>query len=304
MDQGIKRLCQTRPQDLLQFAMPGMEYLGTLSTDLATEPQLAVDTLFRARHQGVECAVNIEAEARTNAEMPARCFAYGARAYVVHTLPVLSIILWLQKDVRPPDSPFALRIGDWLAATWHFKSIELYNAPASAVLANGPLGLLPLIPFMQGGQSEEAIERAAHIVKERASTEELSELEGLLAVFGARVLGSSTIRALMRRVLMNTEILETSPLYREWVAEATAKGLQQGLEQGLQQGLERSLAHERAMLLALWRTRFGEPAADEVAAIEQIHEPEQLVALVAPLASAPDSAAARTHLGLGPAATE
>ncbi len=50
MDQGIKRLIQTRPVDVLALALPDVEYLGTQPIDVATEPQLVLDTLLRVRY--------------------------------------------------------------------------------------------------------------------------------------------------------------------------------------------------------------------------------------------------------------
>jgi hypothetical protein len=295
MDQGLKRLCQTRPQDLLAFALPGAEFVGPLQTDLATEPQLTTDTLFRARYHGEDCVVDLEAEAAPSAEMAERCFLYDSRTYWIHRLPVLSVVLWLQRGHggTPPRPPWVLGVGDKTCGTWGFDGIELYAIPAERLLESGLVGLLPLVPFTEGGATEGAIERAARAVQERAPADQLAELEGLLAVFGARSLGADAIRALMRRVLMNTEILEQSPLYREWVAEATSKGMQQGMQQGRQDGA-------RLAALAVWRARFGEPQADVVPALEGEHDAGRLNELVAALAVAGDRAAARALLGLGP----
>jgi hypothetical protein len=46
MDQGINRLIQSHPQDFLALAVPEATYLGTLPVDVATEPQLTLDTLL------------------------------------------------------------------------------------------------------------------------------------------------------------------------------------------------------------------------------------------------------------------
>lgn len=93
LDQAIKRLLQAYPGDVLELAFPGVRYLGPLQTDVATEPQLVLDTLFRVRYQGEECAINVEAQASHDPKMPRRCFEYGARASIVHNLPVLSVVV-------------------------------------------------------------------------------------------------------------------------------------------------------------------------------------------------------------------
>lgn len=63
MDQGIKRLVQPHPQDVLALVLPGAEVLGVLPVDVATERQQVLDNLLRVQYQGVEFAVDLEVEA-------------------------------------------------------------------------------------------------------------------------------------------------------------------------------------------------------------------------------------------------
>lgn len=257
MDQGIKRLIQTHPEDVLALAVPEAIYLGTLPVDVATEPQLTLDTLLHARIGGVECAVDIEAEARPHLEIARRLFEYGARATISTGLPVLSVVLWLERGGQPPISPYELRIGERTILTWHFIGIEVYNLRAESLLTSGLLGLAPLVAFTQEAREIETIERAAEFVKERAAPGEVEELEALLAVFGARTFGARAMQHVIRRLFMSTEILETSPLYQLWIKEATEKGRELGIEQGL-----------REAVIAMLRGRFGTLSSEFEHAIE------------------------------------
>jgi hypothetical protein len=54
-----------------------------------------------------------------------------------------------------------------------------------------------------------------------------------------------------------------------------------------------------AMVLALWRARFGEPSADVVAALEGLHDAGKLIELAVALSGTSDLTAARALLGLG-----
>jgi hypothetical protein len=264
MDQGIKRLIQTHPADVLALALPGAEHLGMLTTDVAVEPQLMLDTLQRIRYQGVECAANIEAEARPRPDMPRRCFEYGARASIIHGLPVVSIVLWLEPGGAIPATPYELRAGDRLIATWHFIGIEVYRLRAADLLARGQVGLLPLIAFTDDGKSLETIEAVAQAVQKRAPAEDVAELELLLALFSARSLGTETVLAMIRRLFMSTEILDESPLYHYLVQKAREQAMAEGVTQGVTQGEERGL---REGVLAVLRGRFGDPATDVAEAI-------------------------------------
>lgn len=233
MDQGIKRLIQTHPRDVLALALPEAEYLGTLPVDVATEPQLVLDTLLRARYQGHECAIDVEAEARPRPDIGERLYLYAARAKAVTGLSVISVVLYLERNGTPPDPPHVISVGDWQCGTWNFRPIALYDTAAESLLERGLHGLLPLVPFSRGGGNVATIERTAKLVREQASESEVGELEALLAVFGARFVGSNTMLTIIRRLGMSTEILETSPLYREWVQKAQEAGMQQGRLAGM-----------------------------------------------------------------------
>lgn len=226
MDQGIKRLLQARPEDVLALALPGVEYLEPIQTDVATEPQLVLDTLFRVRYQGEECAVNVEAQAYPDPEMPRRCFEYGSRASIVHRLPVLSVVLWLQRRGRPPAALYEMRVGSWVQATWQVTNVEVYELSAEQIVASEAIGLLPLVPFMRGANVP-TIERAARAITQQTAGALSADLVSLLAVFMARFQGDAAARALVRSVTMSTEILDESPLYRAWRAEWQADGLRE-----------------------------------------------------------------------------
>lgn len=112
------------------------------------------------------------------------------------------------------------------------------------------------------------IERAAELVKAQATAPEQQELEALLAIFGARHVGSAAMLAMIRRLFMSTEILETSPLYQEWVQKAHDEGKAEGKAESKAEGIEQGKAEGlREAVLTVVRNRFGEPPSSLVAAI-------------------------------------
>ncbi|MGH2516936.1 MAG: hypothetical protein ACRDHP_14890 [Ktedonobacterales bacterium] len=262
MDQGIKRLIQTHPRDILSFAVPEAEYLGTLPIDPAAERQIVLDTLLRVRIDGKECAVDIEAEAQPHKEAAQRLYEYGSRVHTTTGLPVISVVLWLNRGGKRPTSPYRVTVGKRRIVDWYFDGIALFDIPAQTLLNGGFIGLLPLVPFCRDGGTLEAIEQAAELVKTQTADAEQRELESLLAVFGARFVGNGPMLTLIRRLFMSTEILETSPLYQMWVSEATDKGMAQGMAQGMAEGL-------REAVVTVYRNRFGEPAPELVAAFNR-----------------------------------
>jgi hypothetical protein len=233
MDQGLKRLLQIAPESLIPFLVQGCIYLETLATDVAVEAQLVLDTLFRVLYQDVECLLNIEIQSTADADMPRRCFDYAKRASFVYKQPVMSLVLWLRKRGTLPSMTYEERVGDRLLGTWNIFSIEVYNLQARDMINTGIVGLLPLVPFMQGADMA-TIEEAAHVVETQTTDELQTTLTTLLAVFTAQFHGKDAARALVRRLKMATNILDESPLYREWVETAEANGMRRMVQRALE----------------------------------------------------------------------
>ena len=285
-DQGIKRLLQAFPANLLHFALgPDCEYLGMLDTDVAIEAQLIMDRLFHARYQGDECAIDIEVQGQSDATMPQRMFRYAQRGSFIYKLKLLSLVLWLRKGKDTfTHYVYEERVGDRLLGTWVIYGIEVFALQARDILNGNILALLPLVPFMQGADLT-TIGEAAHRVEREAPDELGKTLNTLLAVFTAQFHGKDAARALLEGLKMNTSIVEESPLYQEWVQQAKAIGVAEGKVEGMRTLVRRAL-----------EGRFGTLEADLLAAITTA-SPEALDAVVTHIAT--DSLSEiRARLGL------
>lgn len=232
LDQGFKWLLQEHAPEMLALALPGAEFLAPMPTEFAAAPQLVLDTLLRVRYQGVECAVDFEAEVKPRPGMPRRLFEYGTRANIATGLPVLSVVLWFESGGAVPRSPYELRAGKHLIATWHFTGIKLFDMHTEALFARGDAVLLALAPFTREGNHEDVIERAAHIIEGTLPPEKARDLDLWLILFGSRRLGRATMLDLLRRLPVTNELITGSPMYQMWVSEAEARGKAEGEARG------------------------------------------------------------------------
>src|SRR5579872_236536 len=142
MDQGVKRLFQMCTEDILAFIFPesSIEFLGMAPTDVATEPQLTLDTLPIVIIDGDECIVDVEFEAQPTPTIGKRLDDYAARATIVHDKPVISVVIWMTPHGAPPTSPYTVKVGKYLISQRHFIGIELYKLSAEQLLALGRQG--------------------------------------------------------------------------------------------------------------------------------------------------------------------
>ena len=218
-DQGAKAIIQMRPADFIKEVLPDAEYLGPLETDVATEPQLVLDTLSLIRYHGIECAVDIEIQASYDAEMPQRLFEYGSSVMRVRKLRVISVVLWLQSGGNVPASPYDVWADDLHITTWHFHNIRMQDLSAPDMITSGPLGLLAFVPFMREAD-EQLSEQAMRRMKQEAPEDQTETLAFVLAVFIAQVYKSEQLaRAIVRRVFMSTDLFKDSPLYQSLARE-------------------------------------------------------------------------------------
>jgi len=252
-DQAIKRLLQSHPQDFLRIALPDAQYLGTLPTDVATERQLILDTLFRVRIGNEWAAVNFEAQTQIADDMPRRCYEYAARVMSIHRLNTFSVVLWLKRGGKVPQPPYEIRVGPHLLGTWNFINVEIYNFQARDILRDGILGLIPLIPLMAGADRE-TDEEAMRFVGANTEGDQRKSIATLLAIFISRQYDKEIANAIVRSIFMSTELLDESPLYREWIERATAEGLAKGLAEGQAKGKAEG---ERAVIQRILESRFG-----------------------------------------------
>lgn len=79
------------------------------------------------------------------------------------------------------------------------------------------------------GDADLATDTAAmRRVKADITGDQGKSMAALLAVFIARQFDQSIAQAIVQEVCISTELLDESPLYREWVSRAEAKGKAEG----------------------------------------------------------------------------
>ncbi len=267
VDQGIKFLLQVDASNMLAHVVPGLHIERPLPSEVTASPQLLPDTLFRGTYQGVPCIIDLEVQLHGDPDMPRRMYEYAARISTQYKEPVLSVVLWLEKGRGAiPEPLYAVWIGGFLVGTWSYISIKLFEVPARDIISSGVIGLLPLVPFTRDVDLH-VVEDAARTVLSQAPPQ-TNELESVLALFGARNYGVDPILDLFRRIGMNTEIIEQSPLFQMLTQkvvdqakfEAKAEGKAEGVEEG-------KLAGMRALAVVLLEAHFGALDAEVHAAI-------------------------------------
>jgi hypothetical protein len=273
IDQSVKYLLQLDAPNMLAFAVPGLQVAEPLPSEIAAIPQLVLDSLFRGTYQEAPCIINLEIQLHGDLNIPRRTYEYSSRVGTQYNLPVLSIVFWLERHGTVPEPLYEQRLGDFAPLTWRYKNVKLFDIPARDIIRAEVIGLLPLVPFMSGADID-AVEEAAQVVKAKAPTQQINDLEAVLALFSARHHGADLTLDLFRRIGMNTEIIEQSPLFQmltqKVVDQAKIEGKVEGKAEGKAEGLKTGV-HDA--VLAVLASRFGQLDGDVLNAIDQADEP-------------------------------
>jgi len=114
-----------------------------------------------------------------------------------------------------------------------FQVIALWELDAEQVLAFENPALLPFIPLMRGGDTEQIVRRCAERIRQEAGE---SELEAILSVFAGYVLDTEVVKQILR---WEMTIVKESPIIQELLTQERQLGFEEGLEKGQEKGREK-----------------------------------------------------------------
>jgi predicted transposase YdaD len=204
------------------------------------------DVLIRveSKEYGKFLVLNV-LQLRYKPEMPRRMRAYAGLAEEKYKLPTYPVLINILKtgDTEIPTRYESNLAG--LEVRQDYRVINLWEVDVKLVFEQKISTLLPFVPILQGGNSENNLRLA---VTELRKDEQLKDLEPLLSFFASFVLDIPLIQQIMR---WDMTVLRESPWYEEILKEGLQQGEKQGLQQGLQQG-------ESVLVLRQLTRRFGE----------------------------------------------
>jgi predicted transposase YdaD len=199
----------------------------------------ATDVLLQVRNeQGERFLALTELQAHYDANMPRRLAAYAALAREKYLSEVFVTVIYL---AQPPAhvvlaDHFHSELMDQVSHQ-DFKVIRLWELDAQAALALNNPALLPFVPLMRGGGTEEILRTCLARVRKEPQAE---ELETVFAAFASLVVDVEMVQKITR---WSMHIIRESPLYKlmytdlaEARAEARAEGLAEGRAEGQAEG--------------------------------------------------------------------
>jgi hypothetical protein len=191
-----------------------------------------------------------------------------------------------------------------LRASW--RVVELWNVPASELLAMGEPGLMPWVPLTRlDGPVPAILGECRRIIDERARPEEHDNLLAITQVLMNLVYDDAALYA----IFGGKEAMIESPMLNELVAEQVAKKLDEKFAEQVAKKLHEKFAErvserfreqvaERLQMavLGLLEKRFGSVPLDLVQQVKEVTNADQFSQLIDRAALCPDLDAFRQDL--------
>lgn len=253
-DDLMKRLFMQSPQQMVQWLIPGAQFIGERSLELKTRT-IEADILYNIVVHGKKMVLHVEFQRRGDRDMGKRLWEYNALTVIASGLPVRSIVIYLKKTRSVLEPPYMLKIPDEEPShVFFYRNVKLWELSSNLFRQPGSEGLLPLIPLTRDGTRREVLDEmiVGLIAAQKA------ELLSIGYMLSALVFKKDDEREwLNRRFAMFKDILKESWAYqdilREGLEEGREQGIEQGIKRGIKQGIEQGRQKERDANLKMWR---------------------------------------------------
>jgi hypothetical protein len=175
---------------------------------------------------------------------------------------VRSYVLYLRKSGTLPASPLIRTYSDGKEfLRFHFEAVSLCDIPHREILDLGKPGLLPLVPFMDGGARHEVVEEIISRLLPTPDTIEGREHLTLTSLFAGLAFAAPEDKAwCRRRFAMLKDIFAGTPQH-EYYLQLTREEVSQSLLQA-----------QRKSLLMIVQARFPKLVKLAKAQAEQIKD--------------------------------
>ncbi len=253
-DDAMKRAFAARPQDFVDWLLPGASLVGKVSLELKTVTRtITADTLYKVTIEGQNALLHVEFQKRPRENMGLRVWEYNVLATLEHNCPVYSYVIYLQPGGDIVQSPLVWGLsGREIVHMFHFWNIKLWEMPIDVLRRDNALGLLPLcLLTIEGKQHQIAEEVFASLAPEK-------DLLALALTFASMVFVDESDKVwLERKVAMLDDIIRDTWFYQKIWREGCEKGLEEGLEEGLEKGrAEGRMEGMRQIILDTVQERF------------------------------------------------
>ena len=206
----------------MTWLLGNARYVRSLTSEFQNVTRTS-DALLEVERGGKRLLLHLEFQVANDPTMAERLLEYNMMARRMHSLPVLSIVIYLKDDGIAPEPPLIWTIPDSqgdeeLVLHFGYVVFKLSEQDPKELLALDLPGLLPLLPLTRDAARPEMVERMISGVLGHTELDPLEQKDLLTwgsTLAGLIMTGEHNRSWLQRRFAVLDEILSQSWVYQE-----------------------------------------------------------------------------------------
>lgn len=160
-DTSLKGWVKAQAKQIVPQLLPGATFVKELDIE-RIKPTWRVDRVFQVRYCDELHILHIEFESGSDTEMPLRMLAYNGILCYEYKLPVISLIVYPFRTAIAV-SPAEVKSGGETIHHCDFKTLPLFTLEAEQYIQEHITCMYPLLPSMQGANSEVIVRAMAEL---------------------------------------------------------------------------------------------------------------------------------------------
>ncbi|WP_406678001.1 Rpn family recombination-promoting nuclease/putative transposase [Moorella sp. ACPs] len=258
IDRSIKVLARQYPETFIKLVLgkdTGWEY-QTMENPEINIPEKRLDFVYEIEQNDNKYLLHLEFQLRHEKEVPARIFKYSAYLTESYRLPVIPVVIYLEKRNyrRLPDA-YIVEVNNKVVSRFTYQVIKLWEYEQD--IAGGKLKeLAPLLVLLKDNRDVALLEYTRKLILEEKDIKRRADSLSVAISVAERYFDREILLNIFREEFKM--LLKESSFVQEWYNEGLQKGLRDGMEKGLAEGLERGLERglEKGLVKGLEKGRI------------------------------------------------
>ncbi len=240
-DRALKVLACHYAETFLRLAFPdaAVQVVGTEANVELALPEKWVDFIHRVRFNGREYVFHLEFQLEHRADLPKRVFIYSAGLTDKYDLPVVTLVLYLERRASAAPTEYAVEFAGTVTNRFTYRVLRLWDYEER--IRSGQLRELAPLLVMWAEPADAAtlaVERA--LILQEPDEKKRGDLLATAVTVASRYFDRGFLWQFFAE---EVELMRHATFIEDWIEEGMEKGRQEGLQQGLQQGRREALAH-------------------------------------------------------------
>jgi len=282
-DRVMKIIAREHAETFLQIAFPdeNITLVGTLENVELTLPEERVDFVHQLSYHDEEYLLHLEFQLRHKSDFPKRMFIYSAELTDLFDLPVISLVLYLERRQAPLPDSYTVCLGDKIINRFSYQILKLWEYEQEIKAGKFP-ALVPLLSMLVEEATEETLIVERELILQEENARKRAHLLATAVTIASRYFDRNFLWQFFSE---EVEQMRSVPIIQDWIEEGIQQGIQRGVQQGRQEGWrdgrqEGYIQARKEDIISILEKRFGIVKAALLDELEKVKRAESLKMLL------------------------